>query len=69
MLGKIGINKETSDKIDETKNDIKEGLQNLIESGQAMTIGILVSTSLTVGYILGAIKTSDMHRTMEITRK
>lgn len=64
MLGKIGINKETSEKIDETKKDIKEEIHNLMESGQAVSIGILVAGCLTVGYILGSITTGAMYRTM-----
>lgn len=69
MFGKVGFNKETSEKIDETKKDIKEEIQKLMDSGQAVSIGILVASCLTVGYILGSITTGAMYRTMEIIRR
>lgn len=69
MFGKVGINKETSEKIDETRKDIKEQIHNLMESGQAVSVGILVAGCLTVGYILGAVTTGAMYRTMEVVRR
>lgn len=49
---------------DEIKNDIKEEISELMESGKVVSIGIMAISCLTVGYILGSITTGAMYRTM-----
>lgn len=49
---------------DEIKNDIKEEISELMESGKVVSIGIMAISCLTVGYILGSITTGAMYRTI-----
>lgn len=49
---------------DEIKNDIKEEISELMESGKVVSLGIMAISCLTVGYILGSITTGAMYRTM-----
>ncbi len=65
----FGINKKTEEIINDTKKDIKEQIQDLIDNGQVLSIGILSVTCLTVGYILGSITTSSAYRTLSWTNQ
>ncbi len=49
---------------DEIKNDIKEEISELMESGKVVSLGIMAISCLTVGYILGSITTGAMYRTI-----
>ena len=46
------------------KKDIKEEINNLVNDGKVISIGILAVGCLTVGYILGCVTTGAMCRTL-----
>lgn len=48
--------------------DIKKEVNNLVENGRVLSIGVLAVTCLTVGYIMGAITTGAMCRTVAVIR-
>ena len=56
----FGLNKQTN----EIKKDIKTEINNLVENGKVVSLGILAVGCLTVGYILGAITTGAMYRVL-----
>lgn len=49
---------------EEIKKDIKEEINNLVNDGKVLSIGILAVGCLTVGYILGCVTTGAMCRTL-----
>ena len=65
----FGINKRTEEVIDDTKKDIKDQINSLVEDGRVWSIGLLAAGCLTVGYILGALTTGAMCRTMVVFKK
>jgi len=65
----FGINKKTEEMIDNTKKDIKQEISSLVEDGRVWSIGLLSVACLTIGYILGAVTTSSMNKTMMIVNR
>ena len=49
-------------------DEIKKEVDNLVENGKVLSVGILAVTCLTVGYIMGAITTGAMCRTIAVVR-
>lgn len=49
---------------DELKKDIHEEVQELVDNGKVLSIGILAISCLTIGYALGSITTGLMCKTV-----
>lgn len=44
--------------------EIKKEVDDLVESGKVLSIGVLAVSCLTIGYILGSVTTGTMWKTM-----
>ena len=48
--------------------EIKKEVDDLINNGRVLSIGILAVTCLTVGYIIGSVTTASIYRTVALSR-
>ena len=48
--------------------EIKKEVDNLVENGKVLSIGILAVTCLTVGYVMGSVTTAAMYKAIGCIR-